>query len=214
MIQIAKYTKPARLVLAILYAVGIVGFSLPQTAPIFADLSPLNLLFSCVLLLLFQQNWSGKISLAFVCIALVGFFAELLGTQTSLLFGSYQYGPVLGWKIWDTPLLIGINWLVLSVGIYVLLQPFKLGWLLPFLGALLMVIFDWVMEPVAVQLNMWQWDGGLIPWRNYTDWFLLSFVIFLFMKMLRLNLRNPLAVWVVGCQFIFFLALNISLKFI
>ncbi|WP_372774024.1 carotenoid biosynthesis protein [Mangrovibacterium sp.] len=204
----------ARMILALLYLVGCVGFTIPATEPLFSLLSPFNLLLSGMVLFLFQEKWTAGLVLALPLVALIGFGAELLGTQTGLLFGNYSYGPVLGLKLWDTPLLIGLNWLVLSFGIYTGLRRLPLGWWLPPLGALLMVAFDYVMEPVAVRLDMWSWQGNVIPLKNYIDWFLLSFVLFAGMKLFRLNHRNQLAVWIVLCQFVFFLVLNISLNLI
>ncbi|WP_163709942.1 carotenoid biosynthesis protein [Mangrovibacterium lignilyticum] len=208
----SKLVVAARAVIAILYLVGIVGFSMPASRELFAELSPLNLCLSVVLLLWFQEHWSVKTLLSIVIVVLIGFGAELLGTRTGLLFGNYKYGPVLGIKVWETPLLIGANWLVLCYGIYVLLSRFRLQWRLPVVGAALMVAFDFVMEPVATQLNIWSWQDGHIPFKNYLDWFLVSFFLFAGMNFLKLNLRNQLAVWIIMCQFIFFLVLNFSLN--
>lgn len=205
---------PVKMIIAILYGVGIIGFSLPQTEGLFQLLSPLNLLFSLGVLLYFQENWSFRQGLILLIVALAGFAAELIGTQTGVLFGNYSYGPVLGYQVLGTPLLIGGNWLVLCYGIYVLLSSLKLGFWLPPIGALLMVGFDFVMEPVAVRLDMWSWEGSHIPLKNYIDWFLISFLLLLTMRLSKIKLANPVAVWIVVCQFIFFLLLNVTLNLV
>jgi uncharacterized membrane protein len=49
------------------------------------------------------------------------------------------------------------------------------GFLLVFLAAILAVVFDYVLEPVAINLNYWQWAYNIIPLQNYLAWFLISF---------------------------------------
>ena len=75
-----------------------------------------------------------------------------------------------------------------------------------------MVLFDFVMEPVATALNMWSWETVQIPLKNYVDWYLVSVLIFALMRAARLQLNNRLAVWILLVQFGFFLGLNIILK--
>lgn len=155
-----EITKRLKLVLVILYLVGIAGFSMQWSYSLFANLTPLNLLLTFAMLLLAHEGWDLKTVLVLSSVAFIGFVAELIGVHTQWLFGHYWYGPTLGLKLLETPILIGINWLVLSYGVYVLLAPLNLGRLMPFAGALLMVLFDFVMEPVAVSLNMWQWPAN------------------------------------------------------
>ncbi|PTN07383.1 carotenoid biosynthesis protein [Mangrovibacterium marinum] len=212
MIKASKLLWPVRIGLAILYLVGIVGFSFPQTEGLFKQLSAWNLFLSFGVLVLFHQPRNARVYGCLLLVAVAAFVAELIGTQTGYLFGSYTYGPVLGLKLWQTPLLIGVNWLVLCYGIYVALSAFNLKWWMSVIGGLLMVAFDLLMEPVAVRLDMWTWENGQIPLRNYIDWFWLSVLFLSAMKFARLNIRNPLAVWIVVWQLIFFAGLNISLN--
>jgi len=214
MLNKSALVRPAKMVIVILYLVGVVGFSMQQAEPLFRQLSPYNLLLSLAVLLFFHREWSVRQVVVLLMVALFGFVAELIGTQTGMLFGNYSYGPVLGYKVMDTPLLIGVNWLVLCYGFYVLLTKLKLIYTLPLVGALLMVGFDFVMEPVAVRLDMWSWQEGLIPFKNYIDWFLLSFLLLLLMQLTKLKLINALAVWIVVCQFVFFLVLNVTLMLV
>jgi putative membrane protein len=48
-------------------------------------------------------------------------------------------------------------------------------------------MFDWIMEPAAVKLGFWSWEGGQIPLLNYISWFLLS--VFLLAIFSRLKLK-------------------------
>jgi putative membrane protein len=42
------------------------------------------------------------------------------------------------------------------------------------LAGILATVFDWIMEPVAIHLDYWQWTGGDIPFQNYAAWFLIA----------------------------------------
>src|SRR5689334_23098853 len=38
--------------------------------------------------------------------------AEVIGVATGAIFGAYSYGEVLGFKLLEVPLIIGLNWVV------------------------------------------------------------------------------------------------------
>lgn len=144
---------------------------------------------------------------------LIGLFSEILGVQTGLVFGEYSYGKVLGPKILGTPLVIGVNWLMLvycsSVSINYLLQKDS-----PFIKALLaaaaMVALDFLIEPVAIKYGFWSWGGEEIPLQNYLAWFAIALVLcFLFQKMIGKK-KNKVALALFIMQFLFFLILGIA----
>ncbi len=112
---------------------------------------------------------------------LIGMLAEIMGVQTGLLFGSYSYGHMLGWKLFGVPLMIGCNWALLvyataviagSVGGSVLMRAL--------LGASMMVLLDAVMEPVAPRIDYWIFANNHVPLKNYIHWFLVALVAHLF----------------------------------
>jgi putative membrane protein len=72
-----------------------------------------------------------------------------------------------------------------------------------------MVAFDFLMEPVATTTGMWSWEGGHIPLKNYLDWFLISALLFLMIRILKVEFNNRLAGLLFIMQGVFFLALNI-----
>ena len=47
-----------------------------------------------------------------ICFA-VGVSVEIMGINTGILFGDYTYGDVLGFKLRDVPVLIGVNWFII-----------------------------------------------------------------------------------------------------
>jgi putative membrane protein len=193
-------------VLSILYAVGIVGIALPLHEQ-FILLTPFNLLISLGVILYFHPDWKPATYWFLVAAYCWGFLAELLGIQTGLLFGDYEYGKVLGWKVWGTPLMIGVNWVMLSYAAGILANTL-LGashWILRGgLAALLMVGLDVIIEPVAVQYGFWNWEGGIIPISNYVGWFLVALPLECLFAYLQPKSRNKVAIALFVLQILFF----------
>jgi putative membrane protein len=76
----------------------------------FAYASAVNLLLMFILLI-FTQPQLNKHFIVFMVIALgAGFMIEVIGTGTGWIFGNYAYGPALGYKVSQVPVIIGINW--------------------------------------------------------------------------------------------------------
>lgn len=210
--NINNYQKHFKIFIVLIYVVGVVGLSIPATRDLFQTLTPLNLLVMSGVLFLFHQPWNLKSIGLFITIALAGFFAELAGVQTGLVFGDYQYGQTLGLKIAGTPLLIGINWLILIYMVFHLLQDLKMHWILKtLLGALMMVSYDLLLEPVAIKLDFWNWQGGAIPLQNYVAWYIISVVFLALLSLASYRSENKVSNILLGSQFSFFLILNLTL---
>ncbi len=164
--------------LLLFYSIGITGILLP-IHPDFILLTPANLLVSLAIVLAFHRPWRRSFIVFLLLCYLIGFGAEWLGVQTGLLFGSYTYGSVLGPKAGGTPLIIGINWILVTYSSAMLVQALSGGrhawWLRALLSALLMVGLDVLIEPVAVQQGFWSWAGEEIPLQNYLGWMAVAF---------------------------------------
>ena len=85
-------------------------------------------------------------------------------------------------------------------------------WYFPLLGAAAMVVFDWLMEPVAIATGMWSWPEGAIPLKNYMDWFLVSGFLFLMIRILKIDVNNRVAGTLLAMQLVFFIALNLLIQ--
>lgn len=204
---------PAILVLAILYLVGILGILLPLH-PDFILLTPANLLVSTLIMLWYHApGWDSRISIFIVITYTVGFFAELIGVQTGMIFGHYSYGQVLGPKIMDTPLMIGVNWVLLTYAAGIIIKNLFPG-LSPLgkalFAALAMVGLDLLIEPMAVKYGMWSWQDGVIPLKNYAGWMGVAFPLqYLFARWLGDTL-NKVAMPLFILQILFFTALHLG----
>jgi putative membrane protein len=166
------------LVLVILHLVGIVGILIPQTRNLVLPLSAINLFLGFIVILLSERkNFTGLLVFSLIAF-LIGYGSELIGVHTGALFGNYWYGDNLGLKLMEVPLIIGINWGVLAITSASITQKFmdnifiKIG-----VNSLLMVFFDFVMEPVAMKSDFWSWENDVIPLYNYVCWFFVAIIL-------------------------------------
>ncbi len=196
----------------IFYAVGIIGMLVPALFPLFIKLVPFALILSFLTLTIFHRN-SLKSVIVFSAIYLLGFAVEVIGVNTGLLFGDYTYGNSLGIKLLSTPIIIGLNWLLLVYITASVFERFKIPNLAKIvLASSLMVGYDFILEQVAPRLDMWQFSDGVVPLQNYLVWFNFSIILHSLIKIFRINTENRLALIVLISQFVFFLVLAIFLK--
>jgi bisanhydrobacterioruberin hydratase len=194
------------------YIIGFFGLIIPFTQPLFLILTPFALLLSTFLLILFHPvKFTFKSILVFSFIFIVGYIIEMVGVNTGLIFGSYQYGEGLGIKIANTPLLIGLNWVLLiyltaSLVGRLILNPF----IAIVFASLLMLLYDFVLEQIAPHLNMWFWSGENVPLQNYAAWFIIALFFHSVIKLFRIETKNSIAPVVFICQLGFFILIYLS----
>ena len=207
-----KLVLVARIFLFVIYFVGLTGISLPSMRSVFVSLTPYTLLISILILLAFHWKWDLRFIAAIVLIALAGLGVEVLGVQTGLIFGEYSYGPVLGVKIGEVPLMIALNWVLLIYCSYFLAgKLFRAALPKIALAAALMVGMDVLMEPVAIDLNMWNWEVEIPPLQNYAAWFFISFLFAGFFHVMKVKILNPLAGYLFLFLVMFFGILNLTI---
>lgn len=199
------------ILMVLFHLVGLYGFLNPKLEPLFIALVPFHLLLMLGLLIFSTNDFSKNIKLFASIIYLLGFFIEVVGVNTGLIFGDYSYGNALGLKLFSTPLLIGVNWLILVYCTGVLLHSFsiKSSLLFSLIGALILVAIDFLIEPVAIRFNYWTWSAGEIPMQNYVGWYIFSFLLFFVFKALDFNKNNKAAIVLLLAQIGFFLGLNL-----
>ena len=207
--KIAFFT---RIFLAAIYLIGIIGISIPSLSPLYVRITPVTLLISGLLLMAFHEPWNRKAVLAVILIAAMGFFLEVIGVATGKVFGTYSYSQLLGWKVLDVPLIIALNWLILVYGAYYIASMLVKHPLLRLLiGGILLVGFDLVMEPVAIELNMWSWQAEIPPVQNYLVWFVAGIATMIMFPVLRIRMKNHVAMALFIYTFLFFTILNFVL---
>lgn len=196
--------------LLLFYFFGLLGICLEEYKNFFLPLTPLNLLLTLIVFYKVNKDFTAKFLILSSLIFLIGFSVEAVGVATGVLFGSYSYGHIFGFKIFETPVIIGVNWLFLALSTHGIVQYFtkKSLWLILF-PPLLMTALDYLVEPVAMKLGFWGWENDLIPVQNYVMWFATSIIIHGIIYLFRPKINAKISFVVFVAQIIFFGILNI-----
>lgn len=143
----------------------------------FASFTSINLFLMSIILFLNIKIKSKYHVLSILLIFLIGMITEILGVNYGLIFGDYEYGNNLGFKLFGVPFLIGVNWILLtaiSANISALITKNKNIVLTVIIGALLMLAMDFVMEPIAPKLDLWKFNNLIVPTSNYIGWLIIG----------------------------------------
>jgi putative membrane protein len=202
----------AKILIVALYVVGIIGLSIPEYRDLFLRLTPVQLLTSLFLILAFHRGWSEAFPIFAAAAFWIGFGAEVIGIHTGYLFGDYVYGPTLGPMLWEVPIIIGVNWFILAYCTGIVFSKISNDYYAAFLGATAMTALDYIMEPVAVVLDMWYWKFEVIPVSNFVGWFGIAFVIHFIFRKANFEKSNPLAALLLISMVLFFAILNFTLE--
>lgn len=200
-----KFTK---IFFVIFFGVGIIGLIFPATFLLFIRLIPAALLLTAAGIFIYHKKYDRKVILAFLVVYLISFLMEVAGVNTGLIFGKYIYGESLGPKLFNTPLIIGLNWLML---VY-MTDSIAKKWIPNRLAqapvsAALMVGYDIVLEQVAPKLDMWHWMNDKVPLNNYISWFLLALILLIIFQSFDVKTIRAIAPFLFWCQLMFFLIL-------
>ena len=177
---------------------------------LFASLTPLNLFISTTLLFVNQTNATRIKFFIVFTIFFVGMIAEILGVQYGLIFGNYEYGNNLGLKLLGVPILIGFNWVVLTVICgSISSKIFKKSKVLSIIfGVILMLLIDITLEPIAPVLDYWEFSGSKAPLQNYIGWGITSLVTQTLYQYFYKTKEFIFSVNLFIAQFLFFLGFN------
>jgi len=205
--------KKEELFIYLIYFVGLFGHLNSSTIHLMKVLTPFTLLVTGGLVLYFTNEISNKKFLMWLTLTyLITFSLEILGTHTGIIFGEYKYGATLGVKLFEVPLIIGFNWILIILGAIKLTSKISEKiFINALITGLFCVIFDLVLEPIAIKLDYWNWMERTIPLQNYLAWFLISFVFSVLLQKMKIEIKSNLIEKYVLTQFIFFLTLLIFL---
>ncbi len=198
-------------ILSAFYFFGILGINSEQ-ANWYIEKTAFNLCLSLIVLLLYQKMLNYRFWLGLLFCYLIGFTAEYLGVTYGILFGSYLYPPTLGPQLGGVPLIIGINWFLLTFCVWALLKKTQVRSVFLLIPAtIITVAIDMLIEPIAIVLDFWKWENNIIPLQNYIGWAIISFLIFSFFSFIKIPTNNKIYWVLLAWQVLFFLSLNFLL---
>ena len=125
MIQINSIANRCISVLLLFYFFGLLEIYIPAIRDLFLTLTPLNLFITLAIFYKVNKDYSLQFSILSLFVFLIGFSVKGIGVTTSVLFRSYSYGIAFGFKLFKTPIMIGVNWLFLTLSTYGIVQFFK-----------------------------------------------------------------------------------------
>ena len=178
----------------------------------FISATPLNLSINFALLLINCNSHKWFFHMVILGF-LTGMITEILGVQRGWIFGDYQYGDALGYKILGVPMLIGVNWALLTIITAAIAQQFYENLIMRIvIGVCLMIFLDLLIEPIAPVLDFWAFDGGDAPLQNYIGWTAVAIFLQSIFHYFRIEVKGWFPNQLYLLQIIFFTVLLIKQK--
>ena len=166
----------------IVWLVNISGFFgiLSDQKDFFLSSSPYVLTMTLFLLVV-NNSIDKKFLIRLFFIFMLGLSVEIIGVNFSFFFGEYKYGDNLGVKIFDVPIVIGFNWVLLIIltGNFAnrVFPKSIIGKVL--FGSTMMILLDLLIEISAPKLDYWEFAINPVPFSNYFWWFVFSILFHL-----------------------------------
>ena len=168
--------------------------------------SSYNLLLLLLLFYWANNNLTMNFLKLIVLIFSIGLMVEIIGVNYKFIFGSYTYGESLGYKIFGTPIIIGVNWASLSLACFgISSYLFRKKYLIVLVASFFMVFTDYIIEPIASILDFWHWSTDEIPLQNYIAWFGISLFIQFLIMISKVTLNPKLSFALLFSQLTFFI---------
>ena len=196
--------------LILFYLIGALGSTLTSYSEWFLSLTPFNLLLTFSIVILGKETRKKNFIIFLLSVFIIGISVELIGVHTGLLFGNYRYGENLGGKVFNVPLVIGLNWGIVAVAASSLLARTILNTIVKIVvGGALMTIIDMLIEPISAHTDFWYWKDNIIPSYNFVCWFLTGIVIQSIFYGLKLEEKNKVFEVLLLVMVVFFIILNV-----
>lgn len=192
-IALHHHLRVAFVIIAVNHCIGLLGLNSTSYHALFDNISFINLLLSFILVMIFHRSFDSRFFIFCLFSFIVGMAAEIAGVNTGYVFGSYHYTPSFGWQIMGVPVIIGINWILLSyvcgvvVAGYFRRKVFRI-----IVAGILMVLIDLLLEHFAIRHHFWVWASSSPPLWNYISWLFISIIIQIAYVKLIPDTNNPL----------------------
>ena len=158
-----------------------------------------------LLLLIVNNSIDKKFLIRLFFIFLLGLTVEIIGVNFSIFFGEYKYGNNLGIKIFDVPIVIGFNrvLLIILTGNFAHKIFPKSIILRVITGSIMMILLDLLIEISAPNLDYWEFANHPVPFSNYLWWFIFS-ILFHFIYQSNIKKEYIVSINILIIHFLFF----------
>ncbi|MFW5821162.1 MAG: carotenoid biosynthesis protein, partial [Bacteroidota bacterium] len=204
------------ILLLILFPSGFIFHNISFTKEYVLSMTDIFLLAVNSLVFYFVWKASPSIRLMIWSISafLITFLLEYAGVETGKVFGNYHYGETMFLQLGKVPVVIAFNWTILILATYSISNKLvNKPWIIPVISSVLIVIFDYIMEPVAMYLDYWQWENNTIPLQNYIAWFIISLVFAYALSILKIRPDSKILRYYFFIQLGFFVLFRIEMLF-
>lgn len=189
--------------LILVYVSGAIGFLIKPS--FFSPFTPYTLILTSFVFLIHQPLAKGPYLFGFLALALIGYFFEVLGVKTGLVFGEYHYGRSLGYALLGVPLVISLNWaFLISCGIVISKSVSANAFVKALCSAVLISLIDLLIEQTAARLDFWYFKNGGAGIHNFIGWFLISFIASFLLQKYLSNGNKKIALIILSLQVFFF----------
>lgn len=115
----------------------------------------------------------------FVVLGVLALVVETSAIITGFPYGHFGYSDLLGYRLFGyTPWTVFLAWTPLVIAACAVSRRLAVGgWLWPVrivLVAIILVVFDLVLDPGAVKIGFWRYEGGGVfygvPFSNFVGW--------------------------------------------
>lgn len=140
----------------------------------------------------------------FITSAFISWIYEEIGVRTGLIYGSYVYSDMLGPKLGNVPIVVPLAWFMMIypswliagtlLGSFSKVEIWKAILTRSFVAAVVMTMWDVVMEPSMAARGNWIWlDRGSyfgVPMQNFVGWILTTFTVYLVTELIFLRSKD------------------------
>lgn len=201
---------------AVAFLLSIVLHLIPDLRPLIIRLTELNLFLMSSLIFAFgllnnHRNLTEFTFWGLITILCV-FLVAVVGINTGVLFGSFEYGSTLPTTVAQIPLVVPLNWAMLLLSAYGFFSnAVSQRHLRALLASVLVFLLNLLIQPVGVKLGYWVWDTGTIPVQNYISWFVVSIIFTQILALMKIHARSVIFKTYLIMQFLFYGILNVFL---
>lgn len=201
---------PAVIVLMIIYMTSLVGLTSPNQHEWYLFFSPHFIALNALFLVLYHKNWNKEAIAYILGAAIFGLGFEYLAQSTNAIYGPYSFGDILEPSIGNTPLVMGLYWLILTYSSASIATkfPVKNKYALSALGTALMLFLALLIQTPGYNLTFWYYAEDSIPVIRYA--LVLSVVGFIWQYLFqhfKVDGSNKMSIYVYGGFVIFFVGL-------